>query len=115
MSLKRTTNFGSININDQTVATLVANTLSECYGVVGMASKHNILDAYYEILKLENISKGIEIRNKDGLEVDVFIIVSYGVKISEVLSEVQKRLKYEIEQCFSVTLNKVNIYVQGVK
>lgn len=115
MSIKKNTTFGAIKISDETVAMIVNNALSQSYGIVGMTSKNLIIDKYYEILKKENYTKGIEIKNKQGLEVDVFVVVSYGVKISEVLLEAQKRIKYDIETSLGINLDKINIYVQGVR
>lgn len=115
MSVKKSTNYGVINVTDEAIANLAGSALSECYGVVGMTSKNLLKDAYYEILKKENLAKGIEVKNKNGLEVDIYVILSYGIKISEVLIEAQKRLKYVIESNLDITVDAVNIYVQGVK
>lgn len=115
MSIKKNTNFGAIKIADETVAMIIDQALSQSYGIVGMTSKNLLIDKYYEILKKENYTKGIEIKNKNGLEVDVYVVVSYGVKISEVLLEAQKRIKYDIESTLGISLDKINIYVQGVR
>ena len=49
------------------------------------------------------------------MELDLYIIVSHGVKISEVVSEVQKRVKYALERSLELDFNVINVYVQGVK
>ena len=67
-------------------------------------------------MKKENISKGIIVRNKKGiLDIDVYIILSYGVRISEVVLEVQKRVKYTVEKTLNVDVNEVNVYVEGIR
>lgn len=115
MSIKKNTNYGNINISLEVLASIASQALSECYGIVGMASKNLIKDKYYEILKRDNVSKGIRLNLKKGLEIDVYVVASYGVKISEVLLEAQKRVKYDIEKKLDITVDRVNIYVQGVK
>ena len=61
-------------------------------------------------------SRGVVVRQKeDALELDLYIIVSYGVKISEVVNEVQKKAKYMLEKSLELDFNTINVYVQGVK
>ena len=49
------------------------------------------------------------------LDVDMYIIVSYGTKISEVASNVQSTVKYTLEQTLKVKINSINIFIQGVR
>ena len=39
MSIERVTSYGNINISLEAIATLAGGVVSECYGVVGMASQ----------------------------------------------------------------------------
>ena len=47
--------------------------------------------------------------------VDIYIFVGYGIKISEVVFEVQKKVKYVLERTLDVRVEAVNVYVQGIK
>ena len=115
MPINRNTGLGTIKVSDNAIANLTGSVVSECYGVVGVTSK-NIKDGINDLLKKENISKGIIVKNKkNNLEIDIYIIVSYGVKISEVASEVQKRVKYTVEKTLNVDVDIINVYVEGVK
>ena len=62
-------------------------------------------------------SKGVYVKkNAKGLiEVDIYIIVGYGLRITEILSGVQKTVKYALEKAFNLKLAAVNVYVQGIK
>ena len=63
------------------IATVVGGAATEIFGIVGMASKNQIRDNLNEILKRDNYSKGVVIRQEDeGIAVDVYIIVGYGTK-----------------------------------
>ncbi len=116
MSIEKNTNLGNINISEEAIATLTGGIVTECYGVVGMASKKILRDGLAELLGKENYSKGIVVRKKkEGLELDVFVVVGYGIKISEVVMEVQKKTKYMLEKTLQIELNSVNVYVQGVR
>ena len=116
MPIERNTNLGNINISEDAIATLAGGVVAECYGVVGMASQKILKDGLAELLKRENYSKGIVVRKlEDKYELDLFIVISFGVKISEVVTEVQKKVKYELERSLDITFNAVNVYVQGIK
>lgn len=116
MSISRSTQYGNINISMDAVASLAGGVVTECYGVVGMASQKFVKDGIAELLKKENYTKGIVVRQEEsGLELDLFIIVSHGVKISEVVHEVQERVKYMLEKSLELEFNKVNVFVQDVK
>ena len=56
-----------------------------------------------------------EVKRKHGIEIDMYIIVSYGVRITEVVSEVQKKVKYVLEKTLNMKFNYINVYVQNVK
>lgn len=114
MGINKKTSMGNINITDEVIASIAHTAISECYGVVGLTSKNIIKDTYCEILGIENSTKGVTIVNKDGLAVDLYVVLSYGVKISQVLIEAQKKVKYEIEKNLDIDVDSVNIYVQGV-
>ena len=45
----------------------------------------------------------------------MYIIVSYGTKISEVANNVQNKVKYTLDQTLGLSVDSVNIFVQGVK
>lgn len=67
------------------IATVVGSAATDNYGVVGMASKNQIRDNINEILKRENYARGVVIKQEDnGVAIDVYIIVGYGTKISEI-------------------------------
>ena len=115
MTVERRTNYGPISVTEEAVASLAGGVITECYGVVGMASKNLFRDGLAELLKQENFSRGAVVKNKDeGLEIDLYIIVSFGVKISEVVQEAQKKVKYVLEKSLSEPITAVNVFVQGV-
>lgn len=116
MSLEITNDYGSIDISNEVIASVVGGKAVECYGIVGMASRQQVRDGLAEILGHENYAKGIVVKEDNGiLDVDMYIIVSYGVKISEVAQNVQATVKYTLENILKLKVNSVNIFVQGVR
>ena len=116
MTLEITNEYGSIDISNDVIATLAGGAAVECYGIVGMASKHQVRDGIAEILGRDNYSKGVIVSQNEGvLDVDMYIIVSYGTKISEIANNVQSAVKYTLEQSLKLKVNAVNIYIHGVR
>ena len=66
-----------------------------------------------ELLKKENYAKGVVVRQKeDHLELDLYIVVSHGVKISEIVYEVQQRVKYMLEKSLELEFKKVKMCIR---
>ncbi|GIN57552.1 Asp23/Gls24 family envelope stress response protein [Lederbergia ruris] len=116
MSIELKNSYGHIDISNEVIATTAGGAAIDCYGIVGMASKNQIKDGLTDILRKENFTRGIIVRQEEeALHIDMYIIVSYGTKISEVAHNVQSKVKYTLEQTIGVAADTVNIYVQGVR
>lgn len=116
MTIDKQTPYGGINISMEAISSVAGSATAECYGVVGLSSKNSIRENINEMLTKENYHKGVITRKgKDGYEVDIYIIVAYGVKITEVISEVQKKVKYVLDKTFDIKFKAINVYVQGIK
>lgn len=57
MSISKSTEFGNINISLDAIASLAGGVVTECYGVVGMASQKFVKDGIAELLKRITIRK----------------------------------------------------------
>ena len=116
MTLEISNDYGKIDISNDVIASVVGGKAVESYGIVGMASRQQVKDGIAEILGHDNYAKGIKVREDNGIiDVDMYIIVSYGVKISEVASNLQSTVKYTLEKTLNVKVNSINIFVQGVR
>ncbi|MGM7720334.1 Asp23/Gls24 family envelope stress response protein [uncultured Metabacillus sp.] len=116
MSIELKTKYGQIDISNEVIAIVAGGAAIDCYGIVGMASKNQIKDGLTEILRKENFSRGVIVRQEDdSIHIDMYIIVSYGTKISEVAHNVQTKVKYTLDQTVGLAVDSVNIFVQGVR
>ncbi|WP_453997023.1 Asp23/Gls24 family envelope stress response protein [Bacillus nitroreducens] len=116
MSIELKTKYGQIDISNDVIATVAGGAAIDCYGIVGMASRKQIKDGITELLRKENFARGIVVRQEnDEVHIDMYIIVSYGTKISEVAHNVQSKVKYTLNQTVGLAVQSVNIYVQGVR
>ena len=55
------------------------------------------------------------VKKNDQVHIDMYIIVSYGTKISEIAHNVQSKVKYTLDKTVGFAVDSVNIYVQGVR
>ncbi|MFS0727775.1 Asp23/Gls24 family envelope stress response protein [Paenibacillus sp. 1P07SE] len=110
------TELGSVYITGEVVSLIAGSAAMECYGLVGMASRKQLKDGIAELLGRENLSRGVEVRQEnDLLHIDLYIIVSYGTKISEVAHNIQSKVKYVLNDVVGVHVDFVHIFVQGVR
>lgn len=76
---------GNVDIATEVIATVVGASTTEIFGVVGMTSKSAVKDNVRSVLRQENYSKGVVVTTADNeTSIDVYVVISYGVKISEV-------------------------------
>ncbi|MCT6893143.1 MAG: Asp23/Gls24 family envelope stress response protein [Bombilactobacillus mellifer] len=116
MGLKVNTKFGQVEISNSVIATIVGNAVADVFGVIGLAPLNNFRDNLYGLLNKKNYQKGVQIKQVKGeIEVEVAIIVGFGMKISEIGKNVQDRIRYNLELMLSVSPATVNVIVQDVK
>ena len=78
------TDLGQVIIDEEVIATYAGINAIECFGIVGMASV-NMKDGFAQLLKRDNVSKGVHIKiNDNKIYIDFHIIVVYGVSIATV-------------------------------
>lgn len=110
------TECGAIHISGEVIARIAGSAAMECYGLIGMASRKQFKDGITEILGRENLTRGVEVNlDHTGLLISLYIIVSYGTKILEVAHNIQKKVKYVLNEITGLHVDKINIIVQGVR
>ncbi|MCF8564416.1 Asp23/Gls24 family envelope stress response protein [Alicyclobacillus tolerans] len=110
------TSLGRITIAEDVVATIAGLAAIDCYGLVGMASRKQVKDSLSELLGRENPGRGVEVRiAEEDVQVDLYIIVSYGTNIYEVAQNVRDKVRYVLNESIGIEVQRVNIYVQGVR
>lgn len=106
---------GCLSYSDDILTNIVGVSTMECYGVVGMASK-NATDGLWELLKGENLSKGVKIHSKENdLSIELYIIVEYGTKISVIANNIIQKIKYNVENYTGLKVASITVNVQGVR
>ena len=105
---------GSVSVSPSAIAAIVGNAATECYGVLGLASRNPFRDGLNELLS-ENYIKGVSVKKtKNDIEINIYIIVAYGLKITEIVSEVRKG-SLCLKKTLDLNFRSINIYVQSTK
>ena len=106
---------GSIQIDPEVIAMYAGTTAVECFGIVGMAAV-SMKDGLVKLLKRESLTHGINVSIRDNvITLDFHVIVSYGVSISTVADNLIESVKYKVEEFTGMTVEKINIFVEGVR
>ena len=95
--------------------TLKADEAVECFGIVGMAAV-SVKDGLVKLLKRDSLKHGINVTiNDNAISIDFHVIVSYGVSISTVADNLIENVKYKVEEFTGMPVEKINIFVEGVR
>jgi uncharacterized alkaline shock family protein YloU len=109
------TTLGRIEISPLAISTIASESVLECYGVVGMASK-SLMGGLAHLLRPERARRGVDVRvSGDHIMVDLYVIVEYGTRVSEVAHGIMNRVRYRLEQALGVPVAEVNVHVQGLR
>ncbi len=105
---------GQIDISTVTIATIANQAVNQCYGVVGMSSK-NLVNGIANLLTRDSY-RGIDVRvDNDQIDVDVYVIIEYGVRIRTVAESIQHTVKFHLEKSLGLPVHSVNVFVQGLR
>ncbi len=109
------THMGNIFIDNEVIAQYAGSVAVECFGIVGMAGV-NMKDGLVRLLKMDSITRGISVSlNRNKLILDFHVIVAYGVSILAVADNLIDSVKYKVEEFTGIEIEKINIYVDGVR
>lgn len=105
--------YGTVKIANEVVAIVAGLAATEVEGIAGMSG--GITGGISEMLGMKNLSKGVkvEVGEKESA-IDIFVIVDYGSKISEVALKVQENVKEAVETMTGLKVIEANVNVQGV-
>lgn len=107
----RETGLGQIAASSEAVAQIVGHVAAESYGVVGMAGRR-----FPRLPGRDRLTDGIEVRRRDGgLEIDLHVVVEYGLNLAEVAATVRTRVAYEVRRHTGLDVASVEVRIEDVK
>ncbi len=94
------TSAGKICYSEELIKGIVAMSMMECDGVLGVVNRN---------------ANGVKISlNDKKLDICVFVIIKYGVKISTIANNIIQKIKNNIENYVGVSINSITVNVKGV-
>ena len=106
---------GKIQVSPRAIASIASEAVLSCYGVVGMSAA-TLRDGIAEILQVDAYHRGIEVQLVNGrIAIDLYVVVEYGTRISEVAQNIMHSVKFNVEKCLGMPVAEVNVHVQGLR
>ena len=111
---EETTTLGTIHISPRAVATIAYHATLESYGVVGLAPK-NLVEGLAATITREP-ARGISVQyNGEEIDIDVYVIVEYGTRITSVADSIANSVRYHVEKALGMPIHTVNVHIQGLR
>ena len=105
---------GNISISYHAIATIAFQSALESYGVVGLANE-NLARGISNLLSKEPTSGVFVHFDGDVIDIDMYVIIEYGTRISSVAKSVANNVKFNVEKMTGIPVNEVNIHVRGLR
>lgn len=106
-------NLGIVKISDEVISVVAGIAASEIKGVLEI--NHNPANNLSHKLSKKGLGKGVKVSiDNDVTVIEMGIAVEYGVKIPEVVYQVQENVKKTVQAITGLTVSQVNIYVQNI-
>ena len=103
---------GQIIIDTDVIATYAGSVAVECFGIIG-----SMKDGLVKLLRRDSLQHGINVKitEDNKIRLDFHVIVAYGVNISTIADNLVNNVKYKVEAFTGMEIEKINIYVEGVR
>ena len=109
--IAQTTELGTISVTSEAIAQIVGHVAAESYGIVGMAGRR-----FPRLPGRDKLTDGIEVKSRDGgVEIDLHVVVEYGLNLAEVAATVRRRVAYEVERQTGLPIASVEVRIEDVR
>ena len=106
-------NLGIVNISDEVIGVVAGIAASEIDGILEI--NHNNRTGIGHKFSKKSLGKGIKVNVENGEAViEIGVTVQYGIKIPDVVSQVQENVRRTVEAITGLKVALVNIYVQNI-
>ncbi|MFZ1040940.1 MAG: Asp23/Gls24 family envelope stress response protein [Anaerolineales bacterium] len=111
---EETTSLGGIHISPNAVVAIVYHATLQSYGVVGLAPK-NLAEGLAQTITHEP-AHGVSVRyDGENIDIDIYVIVEYGTRITSVAESVANTVKFHVEKTLGMPIHEINIHVAGLR
>ncbi|MEE0434120.1 MAG: Asp23/Gls24 family envelope stress response protein [Peptococcaceae bacterium] len=117
----RSTDFGTIRVDDEVAASAAAIAVASIEGIVDTFGTANegfigsMTDGFSGMLGKKPGIRGVRVDYKnDGFYFVINIKVKYGYAIADLASDIQRKVKQDVEQMTGTKVRAVDIFVQDI-
>ena len=105
---------GNIEVSPAAIATIASQAVLTTYGVVGTAAKNLVEGLANRLTRDPRL--GVEVLlGKETIDINLYIIVEYGTRISSVAASVANAVRFQVEKALGQPIGDVNVHVQGLR
>jgi len=105
---------GYIYVSHRAIATIACQSALISYGVVGLAAKNIAVGLAQAISRDPTMGVDIHFDGKY-LEVNLYLIIEYGTRITSVASSVSQSVRFQLEKALGLSVKQVNVHVRGLR
>lgn len=116
MTTQDNSSYGKIDIAEEVLAIIAGIAANEISGIASMNGGWT--GEITEMFGIKKLNKGVQIsldKEAGSIGVDLYVIMKYGIKISEVSQNIQEHVKNVLESMTDMPVQHVNVHVQGIK
>ncbi len=112
LHLARESALGRISVSSESVAQIVGTVAAESYGIVGMAGRR-----FPRLPGRDRLTDGVAVKQHDGggLEIDLHVVVEYGLNLAEVAAAVRNRVAYEVTRQTGLDVTAVEVRIEDAR
>ncbi len=113
-TLNNDANLGIVKISDEVVCVIAGIVAAEINGIVEI--NQGVTGGITQMFTgKKNLAKGVKVAvEEDSTSIELTIAVEYGIKIPEVVLQVQENVKKTVEAMTGLTVASVNVFVQNI-
>jgi uncharacterized alkaline shock family protein YloU len=108
---------GTLHISTDVFKFIAGYAANYCFGVKGMASR-SVQDGIVQLLRRENLAKGVKVTYPTGakkaVDINLHIVVEHGINIPEICRSIMQEVRYNVEKITGAAVGSVNICVDSI-
>lgn len=94
---------------------IVHKSVDTCYGIVGTSTPRGVTFFSYLLPSLFD-KEGVSVcKGKNGLIIDVYVIVEYGINIRVISQNLCDNIRFQIKEFCNTDIETINVHVKGIR
>jgi len=104
----------NVKISEEVIGLLAEKAIKNIDGVIGLTS--NVVESLVAMVSRKTGVKGVsaDIKNEN-VSITLHTVIRFGVRIPEIAWQIQENVKTVVESMTGLTVDKVNVCVDGVQ